>query len=41
MRPGQDGKRFPVTVLGLLHEIAIQPIVLQAAVRSGDASRQY
>ena len=44
MRPGQDGERLPVPALGLLDEIAIQPIVLLASMRDafqGDAFRLY
>jgi hypothetical protein len=40
MRAGQDRECFPVPALGLLHEIAIQPIVLPGAQRDacqGDA----
>ena len=33
VRPGQDGKCLPVTALGLLDEVAIQPIVLRGAHR--------
>ncbi len=33
VRPGQDGECLPVAVLGLLDEIAIQPIVLRSAHR--------
>jgi hypothetical protein len=29
MRPGQDGEGLPVTALGLLDEVAIQPIALR------------
>jgi hypothetical protein len=37
MRPGQDGECLPITVLGHLDEVAIQPIVLLASM--GDALR--
>lgn len=33
MRPGQDGECLPVTVLGLLDDVAIQPIVLPGVRR--------
>jgi len=39
MRPGQDGECLPVTVLGLLDEIAIQPTTSAAPI--GDAFRLY
>jgi len=44
VRSGQDGECLPVAALGLLHEIALQPIVLLAShadARQGDAFRLY